>query len=69
MKVERIFTDKNGNIDTVSEQGMKVWLDTYDKMIANGKTKEEAKAAADNVQEKMDAICFDGYILSDDKEN
>jgi hypothetical protein len=41
---------------------MAAWLETYEKMIARGKTTTEAKAAANIAQQQMDDICLNGYI-------
>ena len=54
--------DKNGDMNSETKEGIGVWLDTYDKMKADGATEEEARKAADRVKDKMDKVCSDGSI-------
>jgi hypothetical protein len=61
---KRVYIDEFGNISDVSPQGMAAFLEKYDQMIAKGATHAEAKAAATIVQEQMDNLCFNGYILN-----
>jgi len=61
--MKRVYVDKNGNIENESPQGIDAWNDTYERMIANGASKEAAKAAANRAQEQMDALCCNGYLV------
>jgi hypothetical protein len=61
---KRVYVDEFGNISDVSPQGMAAFLEKYDQMIAQGATHAEAKAAATIVQEQMDNLCLNGYIIN-----
>jgi hypothetical protein len=66
--MKRVYIDENGNIDDVSPQGMKAWLEKYDQMKNNGASEAQAKAAANAVQEKMDDVCFNGILLDNGRK-
>jgi hypothetical protein len=61
---KRVYIDELGNVSDTSPQGITAFLEKYDQMIAKGATHADAKAAATIVQEQMDDICLNGYILN-----
>jgi len=66
-EMKRVYIDENGNVDDVSPQGMKAWLETYDQMKNNGASESQAKAAANSVQERMDDVYLNGILIDKDR--
>jgi hypothetical protein len=64
--MKRVYVDENGNIDSVTPEGMKAWLEKYEDMKAHGASEATAKAAANAIQEEIDDICFNGIIDEDE---
>jgi hypothetical protein len=64
--MKRVYIDENGNVNDISPQGMSIWLEKHDQMIANGATEVTAKDAADIAQKLVDDICFNGIIDEDE---
>jgi hypothetical protein len=58
-----VHIDENGFVSDDTPEGEKAWSDTYEKMLANGATKEDAKNAADQIKAKMDKVCSNGYEI------
>jgi len=55
--------DENGNVSYDTDEGMKVWQEVYEERKAAGATEANARIAADQIKEKMDKVCSDGYEL------
>jgi hypothetical protein len=64
-KIIPVQIDNSGNVLPGTDEGRDEWVKMYEKMIAEGKTKEEAKKAADLIKEKIDNVYNDGYLLKE----
>jgi hypothetical protein len=61
--MKRVYVDECGNLDDVTPQGQKAWLEKYEQMMDNGSSEAAAKAAANAIQKEMDNICFNGIVM------
>jgi len=63
MKMRPVQIDENGNVSYDTNEGMKVWQEVYEERKAAGATEANARKDADQIKEKMDKVCSDGYEL------
>jgi hypothetical protein len=65
MGMKPVQIDKNGVVSDDTQEGIDAWNKTYEEMLSNGATKEDAIKAADQMKAKMDKVCSIVYEITE----